>query len=246
MILLLISGVLLGGFEAAKTMGRERLLRKADSIRPELQVVTGEDELGKGDESRWQDGWVKYQDTVYQYNQEIRTFLIMGIDRNSDAKAVGEGTDGGQADALFLAVMNPKESCIKLIGINRNTMTDIDVYNEEGVYLRTVNAQIAVQHGFGDGMEKSCEYQKKVVARLFYNLPIHGYVAVNMSAIPTINDTVGGIDVTVLEDLTKADPSLVKDSKVHLSGESAFWYVKYRDTDLFGLQICDWQDSSSI
>lgn len=233
-ILLLICGVLLGGFEAAKTMGRERLLRKADSIRPELQVVTGEDELEKEDESRWQDGWVKYQDTVYQYNQEIRTFLIMGIDRNSDAKAVGEGTDGGQADALFLAVMNPKESCIKLIGINRNTMTDIDVYNEEGVYLRTVNAQIAVQHGFGDGMEKSCEYQKKAVARLFYNLPIHGYVAVNMSAIPTINDTVGGIDVTVLEDLTKADPSLVKDSKVHLSGESAFWYVKYRDTDLFG------------
>lgn len=233
-ILLCIGGLFLGGFEVVKAVGRESLLREADSIWPELQAAIGDSELEKEDEIRWQDGWVKYQGTIYQYNQEIRTFLIMGIDKNSDAEAVEEGTDGGQADALFLVVMNPKGSCIKLIGINRNTMTDVDVYNEEGAYIRTINAQIAVQHGFGDGVEKSCEYQKKAVAKLFYNLPIHGYAAVNMSAIPTINDTVGGIDVTVLEDLTKVDPSLVKDSTVHLNGENAFWYVKYRDTAVFG------------
>ena len=133
-----------------------------------------------------------------------------------------------------LAVMNPKDSSIKIIGINRNTMTDIDVYNGNGVYITTTKAQIAVQHGFGDGMKKSCEYQKKAVEKLFYNLPIHGYAAVNMSAIPTINDAVGGIDLVVLEDLTKIDAGLVEGSNVHLSGDSAFWYVKYRDTDIFG------------
>lgn len=55
-----------------------------------------------------------------------------------------------------------------------------------------------------------------------------------MSAIPTINDAVGGVDVTVLEDLSRVDKSLVKDEKVHLLGQSAFWYVKYRDTNEFG------------
>ncbi|MDE6214029.1 MAG: LCP family protein, partial [Lachnospiraceae bacterium] len=60
------------------------------------------------------------------------------------------------------------------------------------------------------------------------------YAAVNMSAIPAINDSVGGVDVKVLEDLTKADADLVKDSYVHLSGESALTYVRYRDTDVFG------------
>ena len=55
-----------------------------------------------------------------------------------------------------------------------------------------------------------------------------------MSAIPTINDTVGGIDVKVLEDLTAVDASLVKDDYVHLDGDSAFLYVRYRDTDVFG------------
>ncbi|MBD5519267.1 MAG: LCP family protein [Lachnospiraceae bacterium] len=215
-------------------MGKRHLASTPDSERPQLQPVIGGGELLKEEESKWQNGWVKYQDTIYQYNQDIRTLLIMGIDKNSDAVAVKEGTEGGQADALFLTVMNPKDKSIKIIGINRNTMTDIDFYNSEGAYIATSEAQIAVQHGFGDGMEKSCEYQKKAVEKLFYQLPIHGYAAVNMSAIPAINDSVGGVDVKVLEDLTEADADLVKDSSVHLSGENALVYVRYRDTSVFG------------
>ena len=166
----------------------------------------------------WQEGWVKYHDTIYEYNEDIMTFLVMGIDKDSDAVKVAEGTDGGQADALFLVVMNPQDKSIKIIGINRNTMTDIDLYDEEGAYITTTKAQIAVQHGFGDGMEESCEYQCRAVANLFYNLPIHGYAAVNMSAIPTINDAVGGIKVTVLEDMTAIDDNFVKYELVHLIG----------------------------
>lgn len=190
--------------------------------------------LSEEDAYTWQEGWVKYHDTVYEYNEDIMTFLVMGIDKDSDAVKVAEGTDGGQADALFLVVMNPQDKSIKIIGINRNTMTDIDLYDEEGSYVTTTKAQIAVQHGFGDGMEESCEYQRKAVANLFYNLPIHGYAAVNMSAISTINDAVGGIKVTVLEDMTAIDADLVKDAQVHLIGDEAFWYVKYRDTETFG------------
>lgn len=230
---LLVGGLAFGGLEITKVVGRRNLLSASGSIRPELQPAIGDTKLLKEEEIRWQDGWVKYQDEIYQYNQEILTFLIMGIDKNGDAAEVNEGTNGGQADALFLVVMNPKDGSVKIIGINRNTMTDIDIYNGEGAYISTTEAQIAVQHGFGNGVEKSCEYQKEAVQRLFYNLPIHGYAAVNMSAIPTINDAVGGVDVLVLEDLTRIDKSLVKDSQVHLSGDSAFWYVKYRDTDVF-------------
>lgn len=182
----------------------------------------------------WQEGWVKYNGTIYEYQEDILTFLIMGIDKNSDVTEADSGTDGGQADALFLVVMNPEDKTIKVVGINRNTMTDIDIYDKDGALLTTVTAQLAVQHGFGDGMEQSCEYQKKAVANLLYDLPIHGYAAVNMSAIPTINDSVGGVRVTVLEDMTEIDENFVKDKPLHLIGEEAFWYLKYRDVDVFG------------
>lgn len=219
-------------FEVVRAIGRSSLKNKVEATRPALEQVKT-DPVPEEEKEVWQEGWIAHKGTIYAYNEDIMTFLFMGIDKNSDVKEVKEGTNGGQADALFLAVMNPHDRTIRIIGINRNTMTDIDVYNEDGAYVTTTKAQLAVQHGFGNGMEKSCEYQKKAVQKLFYDLPIHGYAAINMSAIATINDAVGGVDVTVLEDMTKVDKTLLKDSKVHLMGESAFWYIKYRDTTEF-------------
>lgn len=229
----ILIAVIFTALQILRAVGKSSLQSRAEAA-PELMPVQAQEPLTEEEKQKWQEGWVKYHDTIYAYKEDILTFLIMGIDKNSDVKEEAEGTNGGQADALFLAVMDPQEKAIKVIGINRNTMTDIDVYNEEGAYITTVCAQAAVQHGFGNGMEESCERQVKAVRKLFYNLPIHGYAAINMSAIPTINDAVGGVEITVLEDLTKKDKSLVEGETVHLMGESAFWYVKYRDTNIFG------------
>ncbi len=237
-------GVLLGilfcsttifvSFEIMRAVGKSRLYGRAEAAAPDMGPVTAKEALTEEEEDKWQEGWVKYQGKIYAYNEDIMTFLFMGIDKDREVEAVEEGTDGGQADALFLAVMNPREKTIKIIGINRNTIADVDIYNKEGAYVTTKKAQIAVQHGFGNGVEESCEYQRKAVSRLFYGLPIHGYAAIQMSAIPTINDAVGGVDVTVLEDLSIKDGMLIKGANVHLMGKTAFWYVKYRDTNTFG------------
>lgn len=221
------------GFQIMRSVGKNNLMNQAKAAQQNLVPIVAQTVLTQEEEENWQDGWVKYENTIYAYNEDIMTFLFMGIDKNSDVKEVEDGVNGGQADALFLAVMNPHDKTIKIIGINRNTMTDIDVYNEKGAFVTTTKAQIAVQHGFGNGVEKSCEYQQKAVANLFYDLPIHGYAAINMSAIPTINDSVGGVEVMILEDLTKIDSTLAEGENVHLMGESAFWYVKYRDTGEF-------------
>lgn len=233
--LAIIAAIILTAFQIVRAVGKNSLTGKAQAAGPELVLVKAQAApLTEEEEAIWQEGWVKHDGKIYAYNEDILTFLIMGIDKDSDAVEVAEGTNGGQADALFLAVMNPHDKSISIIGINRNTMTDIDLYNEEGAYVNTVKAQIAVQHGFGNGVEKSCEYQKKAVQKLFYNLPVHGYAAINMSAIPTINDAVGGVEVTVLEDLTWADSSLKEGEAVHLMGRSAYIYIRKRDTSLFG------------
>ncbi len=227
-------GLISGSFGIVSAVGKSRLRHNIESTQPLLQASPAAETPSEEEAYTWQENWVKYQGRIYEYNEDIMTFLVMGIDKDGDVSEAAEGTDGGQADALFLVVMDPHDKSIKIIGINRNTMTDIDLYDEKGEYVTTTKAQIAVQHGFGDGMKKSCEYQRRAVAALFYNLPIHGYAAVNMNAIATINDAVGGIKVTVLEDMTKIDPDFVKDNQIHLMGDKAFWYVKYRDTDIFG------------
>lgn len=232
--LIAVAALIVAAFQIVRAVGKKSLTSKAEEAAPDLNLVRASETLTEEEETKWQEGWVKYNGSIYAYNEDIRTFLFMGIDKKSDVKEVEEGTKGGQADALFLAVMNPHDKTLKIVGINRNTMADVDIYNDSGAYVTTQKAQIAVQHGFGNGVEESCEYQKKAVSRLFYGLPIHGYAAINMSAISTINDAVGGVDVTVLDDLTKYDSSLKKDAKVHLMGEAAFWYVKVRDVNVFG------------
>lgn len=212
-IVVFLIALIFCGFQLITAMGKHRLQSKA---------------------AAWQDDSIKYQGKVYQYKDDLMTFLIMGIDKGTKAIEGYEDEGYGQADALFLAVLDPEDKSIRIIGINRNSMTDIDIFDENNSYVGTTTAQLAVQHGFGDGKEASCEYQMKAVQNLFYNIPIHEYAAINVSAIPAINDAVGGVDVTVLQDLTLKDPLLVKDSSVHLMGTSAYWYVKYRDTSVFG------------
>lgn len=236
--LVVFIGVVLVSFQVVRAIGKANLHGKTATEVP--QLLTEETEAAMEEEAQWQDGWVRYKDKTYAYNEDIMTFLFMGIDKNDDVEEVAEGTSGGQADALFLLVLNPHDKSIKVIGINRNTMTDVDLYNEDGAYMTTITAQIAVQHGFGNGMEESCEYQQDAVKKLFYNLPIHGYCAINMSAVIPLTDMLGGIELEAIEDVRSSFPEdagayvVRSGEQARLDGRQGYSYVRYRDINIAG------------
>jgi len=254
--LVIISAVGFLVFVGLQISGKNRLYKKSANKRPDLSVasVTWEEdettEEGEGSEQtsasvpvlqtedegdNWEEGDLRYKGVHYRYNDEMLTFLFMGIDKKKGTvKEAKNGIDGGQSDAMFLMALNPKTKEATLININRDTMTDIDVYTETGVFLATMKRQITLQHGYGDGKEISCERSVSAVSKLFYNLPIHGYCAINLEAVPKINDAVGGVDVVALEDIKEGSKTIFKEGqKVHLSGKFATLYVQSRD-DSFG------------
>lgn len=238
-VLAAITGLLAAAFAAFLIVGAigKANLRSNVIAAPKLENAPVVIELQPTEEEAagWKEGWVKYNGQVYAYNEDILTFLIMGIDKTKDVKEVAEGTNGGQADALFLVVLNPHDDSLSVIGINRNTMTDVSVYDDNGAYVNTIKAQIAVQHGFGNGVEESCEYQVNAVQHLFYEMPVHGYAAINMSAIGPLTDMVGGVDVVALEDVKSGNSTVIKEGEeVHLEGDLAFAYIHNRDTKEFG------------
>ena len=224
-------------YMAAGAVGKYRLKNNAQTEAPVLDTAETET-ISEEEEEIWQPGWVKYKGQIYAYNEDILTFLFMGIDKNDEqVTQVAEGTNGGQADALFLLLLNPHDKSVSVLAINRNTMTDIDVYNEEGSYVNTITAQIAIQHGFGNGMEESCRYQVDAVRKLLYDIPIHGYCAINAKAVIPITDMVGGVELTVLEDVQKyggkSHEVILKEgeNKV-LDGENSYSYVRFRDVSI--------------
>ena len=238
-VLAAITGLLAAAFATFLIVGAvgKANLRSNVIAAPKLENAPVVVELQPTEEEAagWKEGWVKYNGQIYAYNEDILTFLVMGIDKNRDVKEVAEGTNGGQADALFLVVLNPHDDSLSVIGINRNTMTDVAVYDDNGAYVNTIKAQIAVQHGFGNGVEESCEYQVNAVQHLFYEMPIHGYAAINMSAIGPLTDMVGGVDVVALEDVKSGNSTVIKEGEeVHLEGDLAFAYIHNRDTKEFG------------
>lgn len=235
-IVVVLVVIVCGGFLVLTKMGKLRLQRNATSQMPALSenLNSGQQEILEADDTQWEDDWVRFDGKVYDYNENILTFLCMGIDVYDEVTDAQSGLAAGQADALFLLVLNPDTKQMYIIAIDRNTMTDVYTYDKKGNFKSVVQAQIALAHGYGDGKEGSAENTIKSVSSVMYDLPIHGYCAVNMAAIPAINDAVGGIDVTVLEDMTKHFPQFKEGAKVHLEGENAYWYVKYRDIEKEG------------
>ena len=223
-------------YAGARTLvyvGQKGLYSKANSSGPKLDIDNS-DENSDGNGYVWQDGWVRYNGDIYEYNEDILTFLVMGIDKKGVATESWNLTGGGQSDALFLLIVNPHNKQMSIFAIDRNTMTDVTMVGvgDGGVDIVS-KAQIAVQHGFGDGGAGSCELTRDAVSKLLFDLPIHGYISVNYEAIPYINDAVGGVEVTIPEDAAGAKWEWNAGDTVTLKGQDAIRFVKWRDTSIY-------------
>lgn len=179
-------------------------------------------------------GSVVYQGETYEYNTDLKTILFLGVDKHGDLTGNEVYGKNGQSDCLLLLVMNTKNRTTEVIEISRDTMTDVDVYSLEGNFVRTITAQIATQYSYGDGEKRSCQFTKGVVSNLMKGIPIRNYVALDISGISAIVDSMGGIKITVPEDYTSVDAAFVKGSDLTLNGTLAEKYVRYRDINTFG------------
>lgn len=184
---------------------------------------------------KWNEGVISYNGKKYEYNQYLKTYLFMGIDNDNPVAPAKDGISGGQSDAMFLLVQNSKDKTMSVVALHRNSIAMLDIYNKEGEYLGQQKGQICLQHGYGDGMNVSCQRSSKAVSRLFYNIPIKGYIALNMGGVPAINDAVGGVEVEVLQNLQDQERKvdLKQGQKVTLSGNEAYVYLRRRDIGQF-------------
>lgn len=170
-----------------------------------------------------------YKGQKYKYNDDMITLLLLGIDKYNAVTPAKDGHGGGQSDALFLVAMNPDTMVMDIIAIPRDTVTKLWIYDKEGNFVQTGDAQICLQHGYGDGMELSNKRALEAVSYLMYDIPIHSVTSFNMGAISQLNDAIGGITLTSMETFSYHGHSFKKGETVTLKGEMAHSYIRYRD-----------------
>ena len=168
--------------------------------------------------------FVVYNGKTYQYNKNITNILFMGVDKRELQKTEVQGT-GGQADVIVLLAVDTKTGKISMINISRDTMTDVTVYSANGGYVGSEKQQLCLSYAYGNGKETSCENTVNSVQRLFYNIPIKSYLALDLDGISAVNDSIGGVDVTSPETID----SFVKGQNYHLEGELAESFVRSRN-----------------
>lgn len=184
----------------------------------------------------WQDDWVIFEEEVYEYNEACLNFILMGIDRGGVLEKETDLSDwsAGQADTIFLVSLDNQNKKVSVIGIPRNAMVHLEVYNEQKECIDTIYNQICLQYGYAGGGELGLQKMADSVSKLFYDLPIHGACAVSYDAIGIVTDKLGGIEVTISEDMTAYQKNYVIGNRVMLTGKNVIPYLRYRDNSELG------------
>ncbi len=236
------AAVIMMGLFAVYFSGRAKILSNVEKGTPDAGLLTDREaaeelRLKAGLTTvQWQEDWVAIDGKVYSYDNNRINLLVLGVDKAGKMEREPDYDKwlSGQTDAIFVVSINPSDKSVSIIGVPRNSMTQVDIYDSEGHISRTIFDQICLQYPYAGGAAHGLEKTKEAVSRLLYNLPIHGAVAIGYEAVSKVNDMAGGVDVVALESLETPFGDYKKGENLHLEGKYVLAYVKARDTSIIG------------
>ncbi|MBQ7121494.1 MAG: LCP family protein [Clostridia bacterium] len=170
---------------------------------------------------------LEYKGKEYRLREDVQTVLVLGLDK-FEMPDVESYNNDKQADFMMLLVVDHGNESVTALHINRDTIAEMNILGVAGDVVGTVEKQIALAHTYGNGKEMSCRNAADAVSGLLMNVEIDHYVSVTMDAVSVYNDFLGGVELTVLDDFSGIDDTLVEGETVTLFGEHALNYVRTR------------------
>ena len=163
----------------------------------------------------------------YFPRQDITVMMVLGIDQEGPVQSSNYYRNKGSADSVMLLIFDEATEECTVLYLNRDTMLTMDVLGVRGEYAGTTYGQLALAHTYGNGLEDSCVNMKNTLMNFLPGMTIDYYVAMNMDAIPILNDAVGGVTVNVTDDFSKVNPSITM-GELTLKGDQVIDYVRTR------------------
>lgn len=160
------------------------------------------------------------------------TFLLTGIDSAL-----------GGSDVIMLASLDLETGSVRVLQIPRDTFV-----NRQGSTSHKINAiyssAAAKARKTGKSADEAAEAGNRALRAFLetsFGITIDHYISVNTEGLRKIVDAVGGVDLTVPQDLNYDDESQdlhihLKKGKQHLDGSGAEQFVRYRS----GYQTADY------
>lgn len=168
---------------------------------------------------------VEFNGVNYRIREDLQTILVMGLDKFERPETAIGYTNQLQADLLLLLVIDEASGACNVLQLNRDTMTEIRRLGIGGAGAGTFTGQLALAHTYGSGGSDSSLNAVRAVSTLLGGVSIDHYLTITMDAVGKINDAVGGVTLTLMDDFSAMDPSMGKGQEVTLKGEQALLYV---------------------
>lgn len=180
---------------------------------------------------------ITYNGEEYVLKENVETFLVFGNDKFQGSESSDSHESGVQADFLMLFVFDNDEQKFTALHINRDTMVNVNRLAIGGMKVDSFTKQIALSYNYveDDNEKVKCGNVKASVESFLNGIRIDHYLSLTMDSVVVMNDLLGGVEVTVLDDFSGIDNTLVKGETVTLTGEQALKYVRAR----YGLENSD-------
>ena len=204
------------------------VVERAESNR---QAALLQEKAAQLSQSLWTDeNTISIDGDTLGFDHRLETFLFVGTDL-SGGQQIGSSDLRRQpmADFILLMVLDHTRNSIGYLQIDRNTITPVNALDEKGAVVGTRPLQICTAHWYGGTQEMAVDNLSLAVRHYLGDLEnIDGYYVISMRDIELLNNAVGGVDITLSEDLTDADPEFTKGATLHLTDEQAERYLRAR------------------
>ena len=178
-----------------------------------------------------------YIDDEKYIAKDVVNYLIVGIDSTGEMKASNGNNNTALNDLICLVSFNLTDSSYTIIPVSRDTMVDVDILGLSGKIIGSKYTQRDYAHTTGDGLDMSFRNTCRAVSKVLMGVDIERYVGINMTTVPLIVDFLGGVTITLDEDLTVLDPAWEEGASITLTGDNCLLYLRARMEVGDGTQI---------
>lgn len=182
---------------------------------------------------------IEYEGVAYEArpSRAIDTVLLIGYDHKDNGELI-ENLDGfnkgGQSDFLLLMVIDHDSRKIRMLQVERDTVTPVKIYSKKGAYYGTRRMQICLSHAYGDTQELNNRNAVWAVENLLGiagandGAQVETYLSMDITGIDRLNDVLGGVTVPINDDFSYYDKTMVEGTTMTLNGAQAQIYCRQR------------------
>ena len=173
---------------------------------------------------------------LHYRENEVTNYLFIGLDK-ADVTSVSGHQNGGQADFLVVLSIDRIRRSITPLMLDRDAMVEMQTYGIFGHPAGQRVMQLCLAQAYsGINMPGSIN-TVETVEKLLQGIDIHHYVVLDTTAIPLVNDAIGGVEVTLQDDFTSFDPAMTAGTTLRLQGKQAEFFVRGRMTVADGSNV---------